>query len=119
MARTTAEEFRKAAGASLARETVFGACACVPQPEIADQCTCEIRDLIDRILVTAYHCPPEVAASRMRDLIRDAPAILSDVQDRLMVRLAAEWTGTPEAFAKRHGYTRQRLHQMGVRWRRR
>ena len=98
---------------------VFGACACTPQPATADECRCEMRDLIDRILVTAYHCPPEVAAERMRTLIEQAPAILTIAQSSLMRRLAAEWTGTPGEFAKRYGYTRQRLHQMGVRWRKR
>lgn len=96
---------------------VFGACACDPQPETADQCHCEIRDLIDQLLVIGYHCPPEIAATRLRVLIEQAPSILTVVQAALMRRLAADWTGSPEAFAKRHGYTRQRLHQMGVRWR--
>lgn len=97
--------------------TVRGACNCNPQPETADECACQIRQLIDRILVTAYHCEPDEAAGRLRKLIEEAPAALTVVQAALMRRLAAEWTGSPEAFAKRHGYTRQRLHQMGVRWR--
>lgn len=97
--------------------TVFGACNCSPAPATADECRCVLRSLIDRLLVTAYHCEPSVAAERMRELIRDAPALLSDAQDALIVRLAREWTGTPTEFVKRYGYTRQRLHQMGVRWR--
>lgn len=97
--------------------TVFGACACDPQPATADECTCEIRGLIDQLLVIGYHCPPDVAATRLRGLIEQAPAILTVVQSALMRRLAREWTGTPDAFCKRYGYTRQRLHQMGVRWR--
>ena len=99
------------------RATVFGACACDPQPKDADDCRCEIRDLIDQLLVVGYHCPPETAATRLRGLIEHAPAILTTVQAALMRRLAREWTGTPDAFCRRYGYTRQRLHQMGVRWR--
>ena len=102
---------------SLTRETVFGACACNPQPKDADDCVCQIRQLIDRILVTAYHCEPDEAVARMRKLIEEAPAALTAVQATLIRRLAAEWTGTPEEFITRYGYTRQRLHQMGVRWR--
>lgn len=97
--------------------TVFGACTCQPRPATADGCRCEMRDLIDRLLVTAYHCDPAVAVERVRSLIEETPTILAGVQADLMCRLAAEWPGTPVEFAKRYGYTRQRLHQMGVRWR--
>lgn len=100
-----------------AGQTVFGACTCQPRPATADGCRCEMRGLIDQLLVIAYHCDPAIAAQRLRSLITQAPAILTIVQADLMCRLAAGWTGTPDEFCKRYGYTRQRLHQMGVRWR--
>jgi hypothetical protein len=96
---------------------VFGACACEPQPADADDCRCQIRGLIDQLLVTAYHCEPELAAHRLRELIEQAPRSLTMVQASLMRRLAKDWTGTADEFCQRYGYTRQRLHQMGVRWR--
>jgi len=99
-------------------QTVFGACCCQPRPASADDCRCELRTLIDRLLVIGYHCEPEVAAQRMRALLVEAPALLLLVNADLMRRLAAEWTGTTAAFCKRYGYTRQHLHNMGVRWRR-
>jgi hypothetical protein len=96
---------------------VFGACNCEPRPATADECHCEMRDLIDQLLVIAYHCEPEAAAARLRELIGWAPKALTVVQAGLMRRLAADWTGTPKEFFKRYGYTRQRLEQFGVRWR--
>lgn len=98
-------------------ETVFGACCCRPRPATADDCRCQLGALIDDILVTAYHCPPDLAADRVRRLITLAPSVLADVQADLIRRLAAEWTGTTTEFCKRYGYTRQHLHNMGVRWR--
>ena len=96
---------------------VFGACACTPAPETADDCHCEMRELVDQLLVIAYHCEPEAAALRLREMIEAAPALLTVAQGALMRRLAAQWTGSAEAFCQRYGYSRQRLHQMGVRWR--
>lgn len=99
-------------------QTVFGACACRPQPADADDCRCQIRGLIDQLLVIGYHCEPAEAADRLRKLIDQAPRSLAMVQASLLRRLAAEWTGTTVEFCKRYGYTRQHLHNMGVRWRR-
>lgn len=89
----------------------------VPERTIPQTATELVDELIDRLIVVAHGCAPEVAAQRLKALIHEAPAALSDAQNALMVQLASEWTGTPSQFARRYGYTRQRLHQMGVRWR--
>jgi len=76
----------------------------------------ELTGLINT-LSDLLRCEPDAAVPRVRRLINQAPAVLTVVQTELIRQLAREWTGTPDEFCKRYDYTRQRLHQMGVRWR--
>jgi len=97
---------------------VSGACSCVPPPPDSSECGCEIGTLIDELTRVAYWAEPAEAADAIRNLIRNAPAILARQNAALIVRLAADWKGTSDEFEQRFGYSRGRLHQMGVRWRR-
>jgi len=93
--------------------TDSGHAGAVPEPPVSETL---LTGLID-ILFGLTQCEPDAAVAQVRRMINQAPAILTEVQADLIRRLAADWTGTPDEFCRRYGYTRQRLHQMGVRWR--
>lgn len=84
-----------------------------PEPPVSETLLCGLIDT----LFALTQCEPDAAVAQMRRMINQAPAILTEVQADLIRRLAADWEGTPDEFCKRYAYTRQRLHQMGVRWR--